>query len=111
MTAPFKLISRQEALAITGLPESTMALLIKRGQMPAPQPLNSGGRRKFWHPDVFYGWLERQLPDTSAPAATATSSTLESSLRTPRRRRTGSGVAPDAQTRHARRIAELNRID
>ncbi|MCC7463447.1 MAG: hypothetical protein IT480_13425 [Gammaproteobacteria bacterium] len=106
MTAPFKLISRQEAMAITGLPESTMALLIRRGEMPAPQPLSTGGRRKFWHPDVFFPWLDERLKKPGGPLSQPP--VPLPAERSSRRAKSPVGAVMSSEARHAARIAELN---
>jgi excisionase family DNA binding protein len=105
--SPFKPITREEAAEILCVSLSTLDNMVASGAMPAPGSI-PGSRRRYWHPDVFYSWLDQQLrkeacgDTTQAPAA---------ALQMRKRRGRGSapqGIADRARARDAARIAELN---
>lgn len=67
MTTPFKPLTQPDAAEILGISIRTVQNWIDEGILKAPRKI---GGRVYWHPAVFYGWLEQQLccPDES-PAA------------------------------------------
>jgi excisionase family DNA binding protein len=106
--SPFRPITREEAANILKVSLSTLDNIVAAGVMPAPRSI-PGSRRKYWHPEVFYPWLNQQLrPQTSvdAPASAA-------ALPTPgkpqgRRSAAPTGIADRARARNAQRLKELN---
>lgn len=60
--APFIPVTREAAAKALDISLSSLDNMIADGVMPAPRTL--GGRRLYWHPNVFYGWLNKGLlPD------------------------------------------------
>ncbi|MFX1734998.1 hypothetical protein PXJ20_00010 [Paraburkholderia sp. A1RI_3L] len=75
-TTPFTPITKENAAHILSVSVRTVDHYVQDGRMPAPVHL---GRRAYWHPDVFYGWLHQALgipcartdvAEQNAPAAT-----------------------------------------
>lgn len=105
---PFTPITREQAAAILSVSLSTLDAMIAAESIPEPRAL-PGGRRKYWHPDIFYTWLDQQLrgdarehenappeePTHSAPAK-GKSSTASNS------------IAASARARDAHRLRQLN---
>jgi excisionase family DNA binding protein len=105
--SPFKPITREEAAEVLCVSLSTLDNMVASGAMPAPGSI-PGSRRRYWHPDVFYSWLDQQLrKEVSETTAQAPAPELQS------RKQRGRGSAPQgiadrARARNAARIAELN---
>ncbi|MEX3944353.1 helix-turn-helix transcriptional regulator [Paraburkholderia sp. BR10937] len=57
-TTPFTPITKESAAQILSVSVRTIDHYVADGRMPAPVHL---GRRAYWHPDAFYGWLHRAL--------------------------------------------------
>ena len=110
MTTPFKPITREEAATILSVSLSTLDNMITSGVMPEPRTIG-GSRRKYWHPDVFYPWLDQQLrseplaPSAQTPAATTHS--IEPRKAAGRRPAAPIGIAEQARARNAARISAL----
>ena len=120
---PFIPLTREAAAKVLDISLSSLDKMIADGVMPAPRTL--GGRRLYWHPDVFYGWLsnglrpddvnvpahsvadqhpsltqgDHPLPQTVAPTDFARSATDKPRLKAVHR----------ARARDATRVAALNR--
>lgn len=60
--APFKPLTKDEVAEILGVSIRTVENYVNDGQMPAPASL---GRRVYWHPDLFYAWLDSFLRSQS----------------------------------------------
>lgn len=59
MTAtPFEPVTKQRAAQILSVAIRTIDLWISIGEMPAPRHI---GRRAYWHPSDFNGWLDKRL--------------------------------------------------
>jgi len=58
MTAPFVPMTKEDVAAVLMCTPRTIENLMKSGGIPMPT-LMAG--RVFWHPDVFYSWLDSQL--------------------------------------------------
>lgn len=63
-TTPFTPITKENAAQILAVSVRTIDYYVRDGRMPAPVHL---GRRAYWHPDVFFAWLDQALrePDGS----------------------------------------------
>jgi predicted DNA-binding transcriptional regulator AlpA len=62
--SPFVPMTRQDVAAVLGVSLRTVDNLVSSATMPAPARL---GGRVFWHPDIFYAWLDlmlRKTPDS-----------------------------------------------
>ena len=55
---PFKPLSKADVADILGVTVRTIENHVAAGILPAPAEI---GNRRYWHPDVFYAWLERAL--------------------------------------------------
>jgi hypothetical protein len=68
-----------------------------------------GGRRQYWHPDIFYTWLDQQLRgDAPDSAATTEPSPATLTRRNSRASETSTGIVASAQSRDASRLRKLN---
>lgn len=52
-------LTKEKAAEILGVSKRTIENWVADGRMPAPH--SAGGRRVYWHPDVFYRWLDARL--------------------------------------------------
>lgn len=59
---PFHPITKEQAADVLGASIRTIENYVSTGIMPAPVSI---GRRVYWHPDVFYGWLDAHLKNSS----------------------------------------------
>jgi predicted DNA-binding transcriptional regulator AlpA len=109
MTEPFDPITREEAAEILSISLSTLDNMIALGAMPAPVSIPAN-RRKYWHPDIFYAWLDQELRrDTSRTDGPAEPSLRDAPRKRPGRKSTPAmGFADRARARNAARIAQLN---
>ncbi len=126
-TQPFTPITREDAARILSASVTTIGQMIVNGVLPLPRPL-SGMRRLYWHPDDFYGALNRALRPDASPSDCGVPEPAPSTLPTPvpaptipppaatkrtrgrPRRVVPSDAKPtDPRARQAARIAELNR--
>jgi hypothetical protein len=58
MTAPFVPMTKEDVAAVLMCTTRTVENLVKSGGIPGPTLLAG---RVFWHPDVFYSWLDSSL--------------------------------------------------
>jgi len=72
---PFKPLSKTDVADILGVTVRTIENHIVANILPAPAAI---GNRRYWHPDVFYAWLEQALrnggvnpSDAASPRAAA----------------------------------------
>jgi predicted DNA-binding transcriptional regulator AlpA len=109
MTKPFKPITREEAADILKISLSTLDNMIASGAIPVPVSIN-GSRRKYWHPDILYSWLDRELRrDTSKTDVPPETHSRDTPRKPPGRKATPPmGIADRARIRNAARIAQLN---
>ena len=112
---PFTPLTREDVARILSVSLSTLDQMIEAGVLPKPRTL--GGRRVYWHPDIFYACLDQLLrSDTPAVDATdraGTSSALAKGEAEPTTRRgppaTDLGSVRRARARDAARLADLNK--
>lgn len=63
----FKPLSRDDVAAVLGVSTRTLENWVNDGTLPSPAKI---GNRVYWHPNIFYAWLDRRLAgDTSAEDA------------------------------------------
>jgi DNA-binding transcriptional MerR regulator len=67
---PFKPVTREDGARILSVSLATLDHLIETGVLPPPRSLG-GGRRVYWHPDVFYGRLDELLRSGTPVVAVA----------------------------------------
>jgi excisionase family DNA binding protein len=62
--AAFKPLTKDDIADVLGVSGRTIENWVNDGTLPAPKRL---GNRVYWHPGVFFGWLEQRLvgDDTS----------------------------------------------
>jgi predicted DNA-binding transcriptional regulator AlpA len=119
MTAmPFKPVTREMACEALSISLGTLDALIADGTLPRPAAL--GHRRLlYWHPDEFYGVLDRALRRLAAAPSVAPESKVAPAVHTerttggnPERVKTQlvtKGSAADrARARNASRLEKLN---
>ncbi|MDR3369063.1 helix-turn-helix domain-containing protein [Rhodoferax sp.] len=56
--APFRPMSKDEIADVLGVSARTVENWVNDGIVPAPKKL---GNRVYWHPNVFYAWLDAYL--------------------------------------------------
>lgn len=61
-------LSKEDIAKAMGVTPRTIENWVKHEGMPAPSAI---GNRVYWHPDIFYAWLQRRLrgPDACAQVA------------------------------------------
>lgn len=64
MTAAFKPLTKDDIAEILGISQRTIENWVNDGTVPVPKRL---GNRVYWHPTVFYGWLEQRLTAAEEP--------------------------------------------
>ena len=60
MSTPFTPLTKQDIQRICQVSLRTIDYWLKRGIIPTPMTI-PGSRKVYWHPDVFYGWLNQRL--------------------------------------------------
>lgn len=63
MTNAFKPLTKDDIAEVLGLSLRTVENWVNDGTLPSPKKL---GNRVYWHPSVFYAWLERRLTAVEA---------------------------------------------
>jgi excisionase family DNA binding protein len=58
VTTAFKPLTKDDIAHVLGVSLRTIENWVNDGTVPAPKRL---GNRVYWHPTVFYGWLEQRL--------------------------------------------------
>lgn len=56
--APFSPLTKQDIAQVLNVTPRTIENWTAAGIVPAPATL---GGRVFWHPDIFYAWLDQRL--------------------------------------------------
>lgn len=66
--APFKPLTKDDIADVLGVSSRTIENWVNDGTLPTPKRL---GNRVYWHPGVFFGWLEQRLvsDDDATPSA------------------------------------------
>jgi hypothetical protein len=55
---PFVPLNKDSVASVFGVSTRTIENWVEQGLMPAPSVI---GARVFWHPDLFYEWLDQRL--------------------------------------------------
>ncbi len=58
MPAAYQPITKEMAATLLSVSKRTIDSWIADHTLPVPTPI---GRRVYWHPTVFYAWLDRRL--------------------------------------------------
>jgi excisionase family DNA binding protein len=56
--AAFKPLTKDDIADVLGVSGRTIENWVNDGTLPAPKRL---GNRVYWHPGIFFGWLEQRL--------------------------------------------------
>ena len=64
MTVPYQPITKEDAATILSVSKRTIDNWLADGTIVEPSNI---GRRVYWHPDIFYSWLNERLGVTSPP--------------------------------------------
>ncbi len=105
---PFTPITREQAAAILSVSLSTLDAMIAAESIPEPRAL-PGGRRKYWHPDIFYTWPDQQLRgDARTIEDSETDAPMKHSASKNRSSMASDGIAESARARDAHRLRQLN---
>lgn len=83
----FKPLSKDDLAAVLGVSIRTIENWVSDGILLAPTRL---GNRVYWHPDTFYGWLDRRLSGDAATVAPETATVPECASATLQPARAGS---------------------
>lgn len=113
MTSPFVPMTKEAVAAVLDCTTRTIENLVKSGGIPTPTLLAG---RVFWHPDVFYSWLDSVLREADGPRSDQPAACLDQvaqetkvTMRTGGR---GKSIAPSSRmlAKQAARLAlpELN---
>jgi hypothetical protein len=111
-TAPYSLVTRQEAARFLKISLGALKRRIDAGTLPKPDKFGSG-RRLYWRDDVFYAAVRSQITGsalsdlTVKPTKTAAAPLPASTARKARGPITGSATER-ARTRNAEQFATLN---
>lgn len=87
---PFKPVTREDGARVLSISLGTLDHMIETGVLPPLRALG-GGRRLYWHPDIFYSCLDQLLRADTPPSG---------SLETPDPKG-GSESAPSTKTRRS----------
>jgi predicted DNA-binding transcriptional regulator AlpA len=99
--APFKPLMREDVVDVLNISLSTLDTMVCEGSIPLPRRIGSC-RRLYWHPDVFFEWLDSYLrSDENAVRASSETESDADGERTSRR--------PPKQDRSSARVAERSR--
>ena len=60
---PFKPLSKEDLADVLGVSIRTVENWVNDGTLPSPTKL---GNRVYWHPGIFYAWLDRRLSGGNA---------------------------------------------
>lgn len=108
MTAPFVPLTKEAVAAILDCTTRTIENMVNSGELPAPVRIAG---RVFWHPEVFYIWLDGLLRGKLIRAVSgvsvAVSDAENNELNIPGRPGTGRTVADPAARMKARQAALL----
>lgn len=64
----FKPLTKSDVAEVLGVSVRSVEIWVNEKTLPAPKRI---GSRVYWHPTVFYTWLEHQLTAEDASAITA----------------------------------------
>ena len=79
-------ITKERAAEILGVSKRTIDNFLADSTLPRPTYI---GRRVYWHPTVFYGWLDARLGVGEAAASGTLAQALSAPKRTGRPRKSG----------------------
>lgn len=103
----FKPVTRDMACETLGVSKGTLEKLISDGVLPAPASL--GDRRlQYWHPEAFYGALDRALRATAPQPREAVDHGREVNAERPGRRRATDAATSRAISRQSEHLRQLN---
>jgi hypothetical protein len=100
---PFTPVTREEAARRLSVSVTTLDAMIDAGG--PPEPIALGGRRVYWHPDVFYGWLDKHLRPQEGQGGDAGPPAPEA----PKVSTSEASPSEKARTRDARKLAKMRR--
>jgi hypothetical protein len=112
---PFTPLTREDLARILSVSLSKLDQMIEADILPRPRTL--GGRRQYWHPDVFYAHLDQLLraDDAPVPGSTDSRETIGPQDKSDAEVATKSGPSTEmrsvrsARTRDMARLSELNK--
>lgn len=84
MTEPYKPITKESAAEILSVSKRTIDNWLADGTIVEPSTI---GRRVYWHPDVFYAWLNERLGIRTASEPTTNERPGNTTAKTPGRPR------------------------
>lgn len=89
-SAAFKPLSKDDIAGVLGVSCRTIENWVNDGTLPAPKRL---GNRVYWHPGVFFGWLEQRLvsDETATPSQPLASESPQEQPAVPRQSRARHG--------------------
>lgn len=111
---PFQPLSKADVARVLDVCVRTVEGWVNSGEMPPPAKI---GARVYWHPGVFYAWLDKRLQVAETPAASdatpsETPNVVNTKALTPSRPKPRAAPKSSAATRAVERserfLAELN---
>ncbi|MDR3409543.1 MAG: helix-turn-helix domain-containing protein [Formivibrio sp.] len=66
LPTPFKPLTKEDIAGILNISIRTVENWIKDGTLPAPHKI---AQRVYWHPDIFYTWLDQRLKQADIESA------------------------------------------
>ncbi|MCU4119731.1 helix-turn-helix transcriptional regulator [Variovorax sp. N23] len=103
---PFKPLTKEDVAEVFRVTPRTVENWVGQGLMPAPINV---GNRVFWHPDVFWGWLN-ELLRVSADRP-ARERVAESMASVPKSRLVADAARDQLRSRNLKRLADLEVTD
>ena len=97
--APFTPLTKEDVASLLKLTPRCVELWVEKGRLPRWRKI---GNRCFWHPDVFYAWLDAHLKSEESPPD---EESIESPALVPTKKGRGDGGPMGAE--NARRMARI----
>jgi len=107
----FKPLTKSDVAEVLGVSVRSVEIWVNEKTLPAPKRI---GSRVYWHPTVFYTWLEHQLTAEDAPAITAITAITarlpaEKNLMDGRKSRTSSALS-EIETLRSRTQSKIDEL-
>lgn len=101
--APFSPLTKQDIAQVLNVTPRTIENWTAAGIVPAPATL---GGRVFWHPDIFYAWLDQRLREG---ASTSNPGSSEQNIPPKPKKSTSQGTTEQELLRHqnSKRLAAI----
>jgi predicted DNA-binding transcriptional regulator AlpA len=104
---PFKPLTKDDIGGLLGVSARTIENWVNDRTLPAPTKL---GNRVYWHPNIFYAWLEHRLTSQDACDGMDASTATQLSVRAgkPKRHAQSKSAKTEIETLRSRERAKLD---